>query len=487
MKKTLKKARYTEQKALEENEKVSRPLFHLTPAIGWMNDPNGFSYYKGKYHLFYQSNPYNTQWADMHWSHVVSSDLLTWEYLPTALAPDQEYDKDGCFSGTAIVHEGKHYLFYTGVNESKEDASTYQTQCLAVGDGINYKKVEENPVIDSTDLPKNMSTEDFRDPKVWEESENLFKCIVAARKNDGNGAILQYKSSDCINWEFDSILLENDGSFGDFWECPDIFKLDDKDILIVSPMNMQAKGLEYRNGHEVVCFVGRLNDSKDKFKIEANQALDHGIDFYAPQTLLSPDGRRILIAWMQNWNSVSEGNGLNAWYGQMCIPRELSYKNNHIYQKPIKELDKYRQNPIEVSERLTNEAAEFRGVSGRRIDMEIDFNFHNDFENFCINFAADNKYASKLNYNAYDSILELDRRHSGSKEYNVHLAQTKVKTIDDQLRLRIILDNNSVEVFINGGEKVMSAAIWTPTNAEKINFSVKGTTDIKIRKFDLIK
>ena len=118
----LGKARQYEEKREKEIKETERPAFHLTPRIGWMNDPNGFSYFAGKYHMFYQYHPYSTKWGPMHWGHAVSDDLLHWENLPAALAPDTEYDKDGCFSGSAITREdGRHLLLYTGVVKEMQE------------------------------------------------------------------------------------------------------------------------------------------------------------------------------------------------------------------------------------------------------------------------------------------------------------------------------------------------------------------------------
>ena len=154
---TLREARKYEEafgKLIKEDE---RPDFHLSPRTGWMNDPNGFSYYKGQYHMFYQYYPYESKWGPMHWGHAVSDDLLHWEYRPAALAPDEAYDRDGCFSGSAIeLPDGRHLLMYTGVVKEhlgNDDYQEVQTQCIAVGDGTDYEKYGQNPVLDEKDLP----------------------------------------------------------------------------------------------------------------------------------------------------------------------------------------------------------------------------------------------------------------------------------------------------------------------------------------------
>ena len=154
----LEKAREYEERKGRMIPDSLKPFFHLIPRTGWMNDPNGFSFYGGKYHLFYQYYPYDTCWGSMHWGHAVSTDLLRWEYLPAALAPDEAYDEFGCFSGGAVVTEdGKHMIVYTGVRKEEDEfgeTHDIQTQCVAIGDGLNYEKYEYNPVIDEDKLPE---------------------------------------------------------------------------------------------------------------------------------------------------------------------------------------------------------------------------------------------------------------------------------------------------------------------------------------------
>ena len=140
---------YIRQNYIDEKEK---PLFHVTPETGWMNDPNGFSVYQGKVHLFYQFYPYKTEWGPMHWGHQVTEDLLKWEAYPVAMAPDQDYDHIGCFSGSAVEADGKHVLLYTGV--SQKDGKEIQNQCIAIGDGKTYEKWQDNPVIKGDIMPE---------------------------------------------------------------------------------------------------------------------------------------------------------------------------------------------------------------------------------------------------------------------------------------------------------------------------------------------
>ena len=262
----------------EEGRKIplsARPLFHLTPWIGWMNDPNGFSYYQGQYHLFYQYYPYDTEWNSMHWGHAVSRDLLHWTYLPAALAPDAPYDSFGCFSGSAIeLPDGKQLLLYTGVRkEGGEKGKELQTQCIAVGDGVDYSKYPQNPVLDANDLPEGLSPYDFRDPKIWRRADGGYRCVVGARRMDKRGVLLLFDSEDGFYWQYKSILAENDGRFGLMWECPDFFALDGKDVLFVSPQDMLPEGFEYHNGNGTVCQIGTFDEKSMRKKSASSRSI----------------------------------------------------------------------------------------------------------------------------------------------------------------------------------------------------------------------
>ena len=172
-----------------------------------MNDPNGFSLYKGEYHLFYQYNPYNNEWGPMHWGHIKTRDFIRWERLPAALAPDKPYDDaGGCFSGGAVeLPDGRQLLLYTGVQRGHNPdgfIQDIQTQCIAIGDGIDYDKCLENPVLEGKDLPEGGSPIDFRDPKIWREADGTYYAVIGNRTEDGSGAILLYRSQDAMKWEF---------------------------------------------------------------------------------------------------------------------------------------------------------------------------------------------------------------------------------------------------------------------------------------------
>ncbi len=489
-------ARAYEQEAGKEIGEESRPKFHFSPRVGWTNDPNGFSYYKGEYHLFYQSNPYDTVWDSMHWGHAVSRDLLHWDYLPTALAPDEACDAGGCFSGSALtLADGRHLLMYTGVREEGGDhGETIQAQCIAVGDGVDYEKYDKNPVLDESDLPEGMSRNDFRDPKIWQEEDGSYHCVAGTRKavppgEAGLGAILLFGSPDGFSWKFESILVENDGKFGKMWECPDFFFLDGKHVLVCSPQDMLPEGFEYHNGNGTLCLIGEYDKTEKKFRWEKHQSVDYGIDFYAPQTLLAPDGRRIMIAWMQNWDTCDQsGMKGKKWFGQMTLPRELSIQNGRLYQQPVKELAACRSNPVEYRGVLVSGELSLNGIEGRILDMELTVRVKdagNPYKKFAVRFAQDSTYRTALSYRPYESILKIDRKFSGSRRAYIHQRRCLVPAKDGELKLRLILDRFSVEVFIGDGEQVMTATIMTDLSARGISFFADGEVLMDVVKYDL--
>ncbi|MBQ9065116.1 MAG: glycoside hydrolase family 32 protein [Blautia sp.] len=487
---TLIEARKAEEIFEKQIDSGDRPAFHLSTRAGWMNDPNGFSFYKGEYHLFYQYYPYAPKWGPMHWGHAVSSDLLRWKYLPAALAPDKSYDKDGCFSGSAVVlPDGRHLLMYTGVSmEGDGWDKAAQTQCLAVGDGLEYEKYEGNPVLTDKDLPQGAFKQDFRDPRMIEMADGTYLCVVGSRPADGSGQILLYESRDGFHWNFKSVLCENRGRFGMMWECPDMFELDGKWMLLTSPQDMLPEGFEYHNGNGTLCLMGSFDQQSGKFTEETDQAIDYGIDFYATQTILAEDGRRIMIGWMQNWDTCDLHMEKRVWCGQMSLPRELSIRNGRLYQAPIRELAEHRRNGA-FFEGAVEGIVKPEGFNGRlsEIDIEIDASDEDfSYQKFSVRFAQDERFHTQVSYRPQEGTLKIDRKFSGSRRAVIHQRRTKVKPVDGKLKLKIIQDRFSVEVFVNDGEKVMTAVLYTDTTADGVTFVSEGKTKVRAVKWDLV-
>ena len=493
MSEMLEKARKYEFTQGQQIKAEDRPAFHITPYVGWMNDPNGFSCYKGEYHLFYQYNPYNTHWDSMHWGHVVSKDLLHWDYLPAALAPDQDYDKVGCFSGSAIeLEDGRQLLMYTAVDrEILEDgtARDVQTQAVAVGDGKDYVKYDKNPVLTFKDLPEGASKADFRDPKIWKEKDGNFYCVIGSRPADGSGQILLYRSKNGFEWEFVSTLAENKNRYGKMWECPDFFELDGKHVLLTSPQDMLPEGLEYHNGNGTLCIIGEMDQDKYTLKEQFAQSVDYGIDFYAMQTLGTPDGRRIMIGWMQNWDTCANNRiPKGKWFGQMSLPRELSIKDGRLIQKPIWEIENLRTNKTEYKNVAFEDVIRLDGVDGRCVDMEITLrpaDAQNIYKKFAVRFAQNDTYHTAVSFRPYESVLKIDRKFSGSRRAIIHQRRSLVNSENGEIKLRLILDRFSAEIFVNDGEHVMTATIYTDLEADGISFFADGKVEMDVTKYEL--
>lgn len=490
---TLREARKYEEASEKMIAKEDRPDFHLSARTGWMNDPNGFSYHDGKYHMFYQYHPYDCHWGPMHWGHAVSRDLLHWEYLPAALSPDEAYDRDGCFSGSAVtLPDGRHLLMYTGVlqerlrNGEKRDI---QTQCLAVGDGIDYEKYEGNPVLDGNDLPEGCSHADFRDPRIWRRKDGTYCCIAGNRPADGSGQILLFTSEDGFSWKFKKVFAANNNRFGRMWECPDFFELDGKGVLLVSPQDMLPEGFEYHNGNGTLCLIGDFDNKSDTFTEEKNQSIDYGIDFYAPQTVLAPDGRRIMIGWMQNWDTCNFRSQNMSWFGQMSLPRELFIRDNRLFQRPVRELEKMRRNKVEYHDISVSGTVSLEKIKGRKIDMELKLRpaeGEDMYQKFAVRFAQNEQYQTSFSFRPRESVLKIDRKFSGSRRAIIHQRRCLVNSVNGELKLRMILDRFSVEAFINDGEQVMSATIYTDMAADGISFFADGNVKMDVVKYDLV-
>lgn len=472
------------EKYIENNKSIREnyPAFHVTAPVGWINDPNGFSVYKGRIHLFYQYHPYATVWGPMHWGHCVSDDLVKWETVPVALAPDQSYDRMGCFSGSAIETEEGHVLVYTGVSEDEITKNEVQNQCIAIGDGINYEKIPENPVLTGELLPTGFNRKDFRDPKIWKE-EDVFYLVAGNKDEEGNGQIVLFSSKNLRQWKYESVLAHNGGNIGAMWECPDFFELGDCQVLICSPQDMRAKGFEFHNGHNSVYFTGDYDKEKHVFTYDEPRSLDYGLDFYAPQTTVLPDGRRVMIGWMQSWDSQAIPEG-QKWQGMMTLPRELTLVNHQLIQKPIREIEAYYTNSVSIEMQCISKPCTLDGIQGRQLDMTVELE-KGGFQSFQIDIAHNEEYTTTFTYNTRTEIIEVDRTFSGLQRDIVCQRKMKIKHPREILELRFILDKYSVELFVNGGEQVFSTVIYTTIEADQIVFCSDGKAMVNVKMHEI--
>jgi beta-fructofuranosidase len=487
----LRQARTFEETYLPVIPAEVRPAFHITGGVGWINDPNGFSVYKGEYHLFFQYHPYSLDWGPMHWGHVKTKDFIRWERLPIALAPDAPFDQDGRFSGSAIeLPDGRQLLMYTGVRRVRREDSVIQDiqhQCVAVGNGIDYEKYDGNPVLDASDLPEGASKQDFRDPKIWRQGDTYY-AVVGNRPADGSGSILLFKSADGFHWHYDCVIDACYHEYGKMWECPDFFPLDGKQLLLVSPQEMTPLGLEFHAGYGTLCLMGSYDPLTHQFDRERVQAIDYGIDFYAPQTLETPDGRRVMIAWMQNWATANcKPQGVQ-WFGSMTLPRELAVKNGRLIQNPVRELERYHGHRVSYTDVLVTDEVNLHGVTGRILDMTVQvrpLSSDAPYRHFKINLAKDGEHVTTVRYKPENSTIRIDRTRCGGRFDIVHVRDFLVTPKHGEVKLRLVLDRNSLELFVNDGEQAATVLLYAPQTASSISFEAEGGAVISVEKYDL--
>lgn len=500
--------------ALIENsveETLYRPNFHFTPKANWMNDPNGMFYLNGKYHLYFQYYPDGNVWGPMHWGHAISENLITWEEQPIALYPD---DLGLIFSGSAVVDKdnisgfGKDGVspivaIYTYHNMEGEKAGEidFQTQGIAfsLDEGMTWIKYDKNPII------SNPGIKDFRDPKViWDNSNDKWIMSLAA----GN-KLMFYSSLNLKDWKFESEFGENIGAHGGIWECPDLFpiKIEGSDktnwVLLVS-INPGAPN----GGSATQYFIGDFDGStftldKDFSNQLSNQNaiwLDYGRDNYAGVTwsnIAETDGRKLFIGWMSNWDYARDVPTFK-WRSSMTVPRELSLKkhNNtyHLKSLPVEELYHFVEKSL-VKDSLSNNQINFElnnsiiGMTKTNIEFELSDLKHNIY-----NFLIYNKLGDSLSIGLDNLKNEffINRKKSGKVNFsekfvsNISKART-LKTLN-QLKVKILLDKTSVEVFYNDGEVVMSELFFPNGPMEKFNIISDDKTfkieNLKIQEFD---
>lgn len=454
-----------------------RLSYHLMPPVGLLNDPNGFIQFEGIYHLFYQWNPFKTGHGAKFWGHYTSSDLVNWTHENIALAPSDWFDKNGCYSGSAIEHDGKMKLLYTG-NVKDENGNRETYQCIAEStDGLNFTK--KGVVVN---LPEGY-TPHFRDPKVWEH-EGVWYMIIGAQSLDLKGKATLLRSKDLEEWvlvgDITGSNTEQLGEFGYMWECPDLFSLNGQDILIVSPQGLEPEGIFYNNVYQSGYFVGKLNYETGRMTHGSFVELDRGFEFYAPQTTVDEKGRRLLFAWMgvpeqdEDKYPTIEHN----WVHTMTLPRELILIDEKLYQRPPEELIRLRKNEV-VHEHLVLEATNrsHKEVNGDVLELLIQI--HSMAVDSLLEIAIRDDV--RIIYQADNNILTLER-----KSISNHLTEARHCEVTNLHDLRIFLDTSSIEVFVNEGEEVFTARFFPEHENKSITFSTKnGTVKCTIKKWDL--
>jgi len=472
-----------------------RPQIHFSPEAHWMNDPNGMFFSNGQYHLFYQYYPDSSVWGPMHWGHATSKDLVHWEHLPVALYPDSL----GCiFSGSAVADvnntsglgkDGKGPLVaiftYHDFVGAKAGTNTFQNQAIAYSndDGMTWTKYDHNPVV------KNPGIRDFRDPKVmWHEASQKWVLTLATLNT-----ITFFSSPDLKNWTKESEFGEGVGQHGAAWECPDLFRLkvdgtdQEKWVLLVSINPGGPNG-----GSATQYFVGEFDGKvfHNESPSPAARWMDYGKDNYAgvswsgiPQT----DGRRLLIGWMSNWQYASKVP-TPGWRGAMTLPRELTLKklpSGEIVLNgyPTSEFDNYGPKWNDLQAQATKFAvgspASFSLGAADAFDYSVE-----------LDLSAANLVTVQLansKNEVFDIVLDkakqqmrINRNQSGetsfSKEFPVDIVAPA--NINDKVSLRLIIDQSSVELFMDGGLLEMTNIVYPNEIYNQIN--IKSDQEITV-------
>ncbi|MGL5722255.1 MAG: glycoside hydrolase family 32 protein [Brevinema sp.] len=429
-----------------------RPQYHFTPKKNWINDPNGLCFHNGRYHLYYQYNPFGVCWGCMHWGHASSTNLLDWEDHPIALAYDNEFDKDGCFSGSAIEKDGLLHIMYTGVKYHNVKLNEHNIPVQADPNGFTPAQIHavskdggltfEKTLPPAIPVDKHAHPVHVRDPKVWKTKEGFYRLVLGNTENQRQGSLLFYRSDDLISWTYEGKWTSPDFGWG--WECPDFFELDGYDVLIFSPMGAGPEECSNLS----LYLIGHMDWETFDFRWEKKGFVDECFDIYAPQSFLH-ENRRIMIGWLRMLTPFPNDD----FCGMMTLARELSVREGFLCSYPVAELEQKRVSLYqkkETTHSITTKSACY--------DLETEFSGDKPFS--CQLSGAKNE-TLKVDYNEKTSVLTIDR----SGVLNGYQGMVGANSIRIPLprkqshQLRIVMDHSVAEFFVDKGLRTCSCII----------------------------
>lgn len=442
---------------------------HLMPPTGWLNDPNGLCQFQGVYHVFFQYSPDNPEGGSKCWGHYTSTDLLEWQYAGIALSPEDEFDRNGVYSGSALVSEGVMHLFYTG-NVKLEGDYNYitdgrqsNTVLSSSEDGLNFDG--KKCLMTNDDYPDHLTCH-IRDPKVVTgksigiEDDNYYM-FLGARTKDDRGEVLVYKSPDLESWEHTNILT-GEKRFGYMWECPDAFMLGEKKILSVSPQGVETRGIDYQNVYQSGYF--ELDGSFDgEYRLKNFREWDRGFDFYAPQTFLDEQGRRLLIGWIGMPDDQEQCNPTvnDGWQNALTVPREVFLKDEKVMQYPAEELLSLRKEEQILEPGKTSDKMQY-------YDIEITM-----LEDTYLTLVISDGIT--LCYSRSDKMFTITFLQEQNLGYG---RKSRAVYLDECRSVRILADTTCLEVYLNGGEEVFTTRFYTEDGMSSFR-AEKGDMEIK--------
>ena len=417
-----------------------RQQFHLQPPVGWLNDPNGLCVYGGQYHAFFQYGPFDVTGGVKHWGHAVSTDLMHWEPLPVMLYPDEPFDCHGVYSGSALIEGTEMYLYYTG-NVKHPGDYDYIKQgrghnvCLAVShDGKTV--TSKQCLLYNKDYPAGLTCH-VRDPKVF-VYEGKYYMVLGARTLEDKGEVLVLESTDKLHWNHINTLTTPE-TFGYMWECPDLFCLDGQWYLAVSPQGIACQNV-YGCGYFAVYGDWRAHCTLGEF-----HEADFGFDYYAPQSFVDENGRRIQIGWM-GMPDADYGNAptvAHGWQHCFTVPRLLTKgPGGTLLQTPVPELDARRS------------AAALTLRNGEEASLSPCFDLTAAPAG---DFALTVARGVELVYTEQDSTCVLQFTDPAQASGRT---QRRTKLSAPCRSVRVVGDRSSLEIFLNDGAAVFSTRYY---------------------------
>ncbi|OAN11390.1 sucrose-6-phosphate hydrolase [Photobacterium jeanii] len=464
---------------IRDNAKY-RPLFHITPPHGLLNDPNGFCFYNNEYHLFYQWYPFNTFHGMKHWMHLTSVDLIHWNEHGAKITPVESYESHGAYSGAAFVEKNKAYLFYTG--NVKQGLKRDANQCIALLDEDNkVNKFAGNPVIHS--VPHGY-TGHVRDPKILKRDNGYFMLLGAQREHDMKGTLLVYQSKDLFNWEvLGELEIQVSGEFPDayMYECPDLLNVDGNDVLIFSPQGIEPQGHRFHNKFNVVYCIGQLNIETLSFTVNHWDELDRGFDFYAPQTLANAhdtvSNSETLIAWAGTDDELPSAE--YGWINCLTLPRTLAVKEKRLYQYPTnllvenKHCVKSKMNISDTS--VLNSTLDVNPLSFI-VEVNGDL-FRNEIE-----FSLVSESGRKLQLNISGNSIKLSRENYDHHMIDWPYGNKRVCETDYDINdITFVCDQSIIEIFINKGRDVFTCLFFPEEEKHRLMLVNKKEIELDIK------
>jgi beta-fructofuranosidase len=434
-----------------------RPLFHFLPPRNWMNDPNGLFYWQGRYHLFYQFNPYGANWGFIHWGHASSPDMIHWRDHPIALTPEEGAGDDrGCFSGCMVADGDQPTSVYTGFIDFFNSPVLI---ARAKDDGlIEWEKSPHNPVIG--DKPDGVNDTDFRDPYVW-RGKDRWQMVIGAGMENGESVALLYESNDLQTWEYYGPLHKARPT-GDvrMWECPNFFQLDGKYVLLVS-LFPEIQGVYYYTGE----YDGR------EFKPQTEGYLEHNRVFYAPQVRQFGDARTILFAWLLEGRSDTAIDEAG-WAGVQAIPRELALdEGGHLISKPVRELTLLHKNEQMFRDvRLNPGQKPTKLLEGCQLDVDMEIEGRGGIVILDMLATPDGSEFTRIGCDLESGEVWLDTtRSSLSEEARGELQRAKLLGgSKEPVKVSVLIDSSVVEVWFNDSLSLTGRAYPTRDDAVRV-------------------